>query len=760
METAQNREGAPEYGGPTVFLTAESISDTVNHEVEVRLHRRAGDTRRSSMTQVFISYAWEEGKLAKEIAHRLEAEGYSTWYFERDAVAGESHLELTSNAIGEAVAFIVIMSKKSCVSQEVNSEFYGARARKKFILPLRYGMSHEEFMAKFATWHAALGGRVEIELSSDVGVAVQAIVNSLRRHKISPEKSDAKKVGPSDAKVPPPPPPPARSKIKKVKTQPSKAAAEPSSRREGKKMARLALPAGGAVLLAGLAGFLWYFFAPSPSVDPPAPAVEPPAPPPKEKEPASVKDLAAILAECEREWKEYVQEDPKEAAKAELKSIADAAQAWADERRKKLGDEKEKLEQQLAAVREMEDQIERLEARIRERPDPSDADAVSTHARLIQEYNGLVDRHRPAVQEYKTVEAEFNRRAEAFNTEFERRQAEIREAEKEASERTQEYAEWVKQGGTAALWRKLCRCFADLKIMERDKPDDSTLLKDGLSQARKLRGEMADHLKAEQDASDSGFLIVKAEIGEEDFCYLMVNIGSTICSLSAEMVDALDLGEFQGSETQLSLPGDIVTHVPQLAIPRIAVGDEAALFVKAVVLTEGPPGTDGSLGLSFLHRFDYTIEGGDQRRLTLRPPDAADSMKAYDVFICHHANDLDLAREVYRVLEEAGVRAFLSQVSLGRMSAAEFQKAIDNALAGATHMVVVCTDPDHLKTPWVEAEWRLFERQKSSGQKQGNIAVVLSGNRASDLPPPLNGYEVLPTANVDWAATLIGRVKP
>jgi hypothetical protein len=239
---------------------------------------------------------------------------------------------------------------------------------------------------------------------------------------------------------------------------------------------------------------------------------------------------------------------------------------------------------------------------------------------------------------------------------------------------------------------------------------------------------------------------------------MVVDISSTISSLSQEMVDALDLGNYQGSEVELSLPNDLRTQVPQLLLPQIALGDEKALFVKGVVLKESVTGTDGSLGLSFLNRFDYTIEGSNPPRLILRPYER--SSKDFDVFICHHRDDIELARAVHRVLHEAGRKPFLSEL-LPRSSAQELYKAMDDALAGAAHMVVVCSDAQHVRTPWMEAEWRLFDRRKRAGEKQGNLVTVIAGDTTvSDLPDPLNAHGIVKADDADWASTLVESVKP
>jgi hypothetical protein len=42
------------------------------------------------MPDIFISHVEEDSAVALQIAHGLEAVGYTTWYYERDSVPGLS----------------------------------------------------------------------------------------------------------------------------------------------------------------------------------------------------------------------------------------------------------------------------------------------------------------------------------------------------------------------------------------------------------------------------------------------------------------------------------------------------------------------------------------------------------------------------------------------------------------------------------------------------------------------------------------------
>ena len=53
------------------------------------------------MSQVFISHVQEDSSVAIELAGALEANGYSTWYYERDSVPGPAYLAQMGEAIDQ-----------------------------------------------------------------------------------------------------------------------------------------------------------------------------------------------------------------------------------------------------------------------------------------------------------------------------------------------------------------------------------------------------------------------------------------------------------------------------------------------------------------------------------------------------------------------------------------------------------------------------------------------------------------------------------
>lgn len=323
--------------------------------------------------------------------------------------------------------------------------------------------------------------------------------------------------------------------------------------------------------------------------------------------------------------------------------------------------------------------------------------------------------------------------------------------QKAAENRADAVKHW-REDGQNRFFEEVNRTYAALLQAKRGGHGAGAELEGLLVRVRKIRAELAENAQTEEKKTEHGLLLVPARLcGVEDTC-LMVDCGATVSSITPEMVDILGIQEFVGEEVELSLPNAIRIKAPQLLIPKISVNGSDAEFVKAVVLRQTMPGVDGCVGLSFMHRFDYDIE---KNRLILRPLKKAEQAPKYDVFISHKSEDLSWARKVYDALTGAGLHPFLSEQSLPELGEAEYQKAIDAVLEGATHMVLVATSRQRLQSPWVESEWRMFEGMKRSGKKTGNIVPVLGeGMKPEDLPPTLSKYQAVPMSDPQWAARL------
>jgi TIR domain/PDZ domain len=80
------------------------------------------------MADIFISYASEDGPMAKVLAEALEAHGWSVWW-DRKIPLGKSFDEVIERALGEAKGVIVLWSAVSVTSEWVRNEASEAKKR-------------------------------------------------------------------------------------------------------------------------------------------------------------------------------------------------------------------------------------------------------------------------------------------------------------------------------------------------------------------------------------------------------------------------------------------------------------------------------------------------------------------------------------------------------------------------------------------------------------------------------------------------------
>ena len=74
-----------------------------------------------------------------------------------------------------------------------------------------------------------------------------------------------------------------------------------------------------------------------------------------------------------------------------------------------------------------------------------------------------------------------------------------------------------------------------------------------------------------------------------------------------------------------------------------------------------------------------------------------------------------------------------------------YAEEIDQALASATCLVVVASQPRHLDKNWPEYEYRLFHvmMRNDKKPKRAQLVSYISGFHHADLPPPLPYYHAV-----------------
>ncbi|GAF93312.1 unnamed protein product, partial [marine sediment metagenome] len=115
------------------------------------------------------------------------------------------------------------------------------------------------------------------------------------------------------------------------------------------------------------------------------------------------------------------------------------------------------------------------------------------------------------------------------------------------------------------------------------------------------------------------------------------------------------------------------------------------------------------------------------------------------VFISAKSADYEPARQVREFLASHGVRAFFSEWSLPELGTSGYHAAIESALEGALHIVIVASSRENMEGRWVRHEWETFLNERLAGRKSGNIVTVaVGGLGVGDMPLSLRRFETVP----------------
>jgi formylglycine-generating enzyme required for sulfatase activity len=121
---------------------------------------------------VFISHVEEDGVIVLEVAQGLEAAGYTTWYYERDALPGVSYLAQVRQAIEQSQAVVVIISSHSLSSQQVAKEVMAGQEGEKPLIPVLRGITRLEFQKTQQGWPEAVAAATSISIPVEGTAAI------------------------------------------------------------------------------------------------------------------------------------------------------------------------------------------------------------------------------------------------------------------------------------------------------------------------------------------------------------------------------------------------------------------------------------------------------------------------------------------------------------------------------------------------------------------------------------------------------------
>jgi TIR domain-containing protein len=124
------------------------------------------------VSEIFISHVEEDEGIALDIARELEAAGYRTWYYERDADPGLSYLVQIHHAIERCSAIVIVITPAAVRSHQMTVEVVRGHESGKAFLPVRSGISHAEFQQNQQEWGMALGAAASLTIPPEGAVAV------------------------------------------------------------------------------------------------------------------------------------------------------------------------------------------------------------------------------------------------------------------------------------------------------------------------------------------------------------------------------------------------------------------------------------------------------------------------------------------------------------------------------------------------------------------------------------------------------------
>jgi len=142
------------------------------------------------------------------------------------------------------------------------------------------------------------------------------------------------------------------------------------------------------------------------------------------------------------------------------------------------------------------------------------------------------------------------------------------------------------------------------------------------------------------------------------------------------------------------------------------------------------------------YQFGWFFEGTEGPQKVRKQKSKSILSGDIDVFISYDSDDFGYAIKVYDALLERGLSVFFAGATISETGESDFQLAIEKSLLKASNMIVVASEPEHLESGWVRAEWTTFLNEKRAGRKGGSFCTVRPpGFDVVELPAMLRMYQ-------------------
>ena len=147
------------------FATCQEYADAFGcHPTVPRTPLAALEVPQAQRISVYLCHVGSDSLVARRTAEALEQRGFSTWYYQRDALPGVSLHTQSVEAIRRSRAILLLISSDSLASADFAREIREAHQVSRPFLPVLVGLSLEEFVARQPTWRSTLGAAAVVEL--------------------------------------------------------------------------------------------------------------------------------------------------------------------------------------------------------------------------------------------------------------------------------------------------------------------------------------------------------------------------------------------------------------------------------------------------------------------------------------------------------------------------------------------------------------------------------------------------------------------
>ena len=132
-----------------------------------------------------LCHVAENSLQVRQMANLLESLGFTTWYYQRDAIPRVSFMRQTTEAIQRSRAVIAFISPASLNSDYFGRQLTEAIDRKRAVIPLLTGISREDFEIRQPAWRPLLGSIAALEIDSKTSAdTIADIATNLEAHGI------------------------------------------------------------------------------------------------------------------------------------------------------------------------------------------------------------------------------------------------------------------------------------------------------------------------------------------------------------------------------------------------------------------------------------------------------------------------------------------------------------------------------------------------------------------------------------------------